>query len=163
MSQLNRRISNLLWRLLFISMAGSGLVLRAAEPLEVVTEVKKIVSDQDGHEAYVEAARANPSEVLIYLATYTNRSAAPLQEIVALMPIPPGLAYLDGSASPGAAEATQDGKRFFSLRPGTAGTPPITAWRALRWAPRSLAPGEKFVVSLRAKVLAAESPSPKSP
>lgn len=135
----------------------SWVPARAAdEPLEVITTVQKVVTDDTGRETLVDAPKAEPDETLVYRATYRNVGPTVLHELTATMPVPPGLTYLEGSAAPAAIEATVDGKAFFRLNAEPLPAP-TTAWRALRWAPRDLSPGAAFTIELRARVVAAQS------
>lgn len=128
--------------------------LRAAdEPLVVETTVMKVATNAEGQTTLVDAATAAPGDVLVYRATYRNTGATTLSELIATLPVPPGLVYVEGSAVPAAVAATRDGKTYFNL--ATEPKPePISAWRALRWAPRDLSAGGEFTIELSAQVAA---------
>ncbi|MCC6414649.1 MAG: DUF11 domain-containing protein [Opitutaceae bacterium] len=144
---------------LMLALIAGTEVQAADEPLVVETTVLKVTHDADGREVLVEAPKAGPDDVLVYRAIYRNTGAATLGELTAVMPVPPGLEYLEGSAAPAAIEATRDGKTYFRVdaEPLPA---PVAQWRALRWAPRDVRPGESFTIELRARVTtgAAEAP-----
>lgn len=109
-------------------------------------------------EKFSDAATAAPGDTIRYTATFTNTTAKPLREVSATLPIPQNLELALSSVKPAAADGSTDGKVFVPLarllKPkseGGLGVAPA-AIRALRWAPRDIAPSASFSVEARAKV-----------
>lgn len=143
-----------------ISLCVLGLaVLAPALPAQTVSTSPLAISlatltpvvAEDGKETLAPVGEAEPGQVLVYQATYQNTGDKALGNVAATVPVPASFEYIDGSAQPAATEASLDGKTFFPV-----GQPPegskTSAWRALRWSPRSLAAGKSFTVELRARV-----------
>jgi uncharacterized repeat protein (TIGR01451 family) len=109
-------------------------------------------------EQFSDAATAAPGDTIRYTATFTNTTAKPLREVSATLPIPQNLELTLASVKPAAADGSTDGTTFVPLarllKPkseGGLGVAPA-AIRALRWAPREIAPSASFSVEARAKV-----------
>lgn len=138
-----------------VFFAPVAVSAQEAGPLAVNLEALKPGAGADGQPTLVAANEAEPGQVLVYRATYKNRGEAELKNVAVTVPVPVGMAYVDGTARPAAAQASVDGKIFFDVA-----TPPkdapASAWRVLRWSPRVLPAGESLVVELRARVNAAE-------
>jgi len=136
----------------------------AQGPADVrVNLTAKRVAVTDGEESLVSAEKAKPGEVIQYEAVYKNDGDAAVRNIAATVPIPAGLAFVEGSTKPPAAEASLDGKTFAPI-PLTkevkteAGVlekklVPVAEYRALRWVINELPAGEATTVLLRARML----------
>lgn len=140
-----------LWLFGFIGLSLWSSPLAAAEPLTITTTVNRVATNEKGEETLIPGDRAEPLEILLYRAVYENTTQGTLGAVAAVLPVPPGLGYLTGTAKPAATEASVDGKTYFPLTKLPEGVTPAD-FRALRWAPRDLARGEKFTVELRARV-----------
>ena len=132
-----------------------------SEPLEVKLVRSKVVV-VDGKETMQSAATAKPGEVLEEVATYTNRSRAPLKSLEATLPVPANTELLLTTIKPGNAKASLDGSQFSALplkrrvkqANGIEVELPVPAseYRYLRWYPGDLAAEKSFVFSARFKV-----------
>ena len=132
-----------------------------AEPL-VVTLARQKVILSDGKESLHSAEVARPGDILEEVATYSNRSSAPLKSLQATLPIPPSTELLIASIKPTGAKASLDGNEFLSLplkrRVKQANgveielPVPISEYRYLRWYPGELLPGKSLVFTARFKV-----------
>lgn len=127
-----------------------------ASPLEFTLSVQKIVL-KNGKEQRVDAADAEPGEVLEYRAEYKNAGKRALGKILVTLPLPEQTAFIEGSAHPaGMTVSTRAAKDVFKApRPASAGKSAATpgdAYGALRWSIEKLAPGQTAVVSARVRV-----------
>lgn len=139
-----------------------GLLAQSSPDVRVNLTAKRVVMS-DGQESLVSADKAKPGEVIQYEAVYKNSSKSPVKNIAATVPIPSGLAFVEGTTKPPAAEASLDGKTFSSLPlvrevKNEAGLlekqpVPVAEYRALRWVISELPAGEGATVLLRARVL----------
>ena len=130
------------------SMAAAG---GRDSPLEIKLVALTPGPVVDGKETLVPAPEAKPGQILVYRVTYHNRGEGGLKNVVASVPLPEGVAYVDGSAAPAAGEASLDGKAFFPVAHPPENAPPAS-WKEVRWSPRPLAAGAAFTVELRARV-----------
>ena len=139
-----------------------GLLAQSPPDVRVNLTAKRVVVS-DGQESLVSADKAKPGEVIQYEAVYKNGGKAPVKNVAATVPIPSGLAFVEGSTKPPAAEASLDGKTFAPLPltrevKNEAGVlekqpVPVAEYRALRWMINELPAGEGATVLLRARVL----------
>ena len=119
----------------------------------------KVSKGKDGKEVLGDATFVKPGDVIEYRATYTNRSAKAVKNVVASLPIPEGLQYQPMSAKPAAPIAQA------SVKGGAYGAEPLTRkvagkvepvpyadYRSLRWNLGELPAGGVSVVSARAAV-----------
>jgi len=129
--------------------------------------VQKVVVSPDGKEQFLPADQAAPDEILVYTAVYTNRTGGAVKGLVAMLPIPQGVAYLAGSAKPAGAKASTDGvtfqtiplKRKVKLADGTENEVliPTGEYRELQWNVSELAADASFSASARAKILSPQN------
>lgn len=134
-----------------------------AEDLTAELVASKVTQDADGTEVLVPADKGQPGDVIEYVATYTNKSGKDLLNLKAVVPIPAGTEYLNGTAKPKPPEASLDGQKFdpiplkrtVKLADGSAEVQPVppTEYRALRWDIGELAPGKAAKVSARVRLL----------
>jgi uncharacterized repeat protein (TIGR01451 family) len=139
-----------------------GLLAQGSTDVRVNLTAKRVVTS-DGQESLVSAEKAKPGEVIQYEAVYKNGSNAPVKNVAATVPVPPGLAFVEGSTKPPAAEASLDGKIFAPVPltrevKNEAGVlekrpVPVAEYRALRWVINELPAGASATVLLRARVL----------
>ena len=142
--------------------AGAGAALADAPDVKVVLTAKRVVVE-NARETLVDAAKAQPGELIQYEATYRNDGKAPVKGVGATVPIPQGMSFLSESAQPGDAQASLDGKTFSKIplmrevknAAGAIEKQPVppSQYRAVRWNLPELAGGQSAVVSLRARVL----------
>lgn len=143
---------------LLLCVMGSA-VAAPAEPVKINLQVFKVVQ-QDGKEVLIEGKSAKPGDVLEYQAVYNNVSQRSVGNLVANLPVPEGLEYIDKSARPAGAEASLDGKTpqlmpLMRKNPvtGAAELVALKEYRALHWRVGELKPGASLKMSLRARVL----------
>lgn len=152
-------------------LVGSTRAMAAPDAVQVMLTQQKVVKDKDGKELRIDAANVLPGDVVEYRAVYRNVSKAPVTGLLADLPIPEGLAYVDGSATPVAglqgtaakAPAASSYSALPLMRTGSDGKMirlPLADYRGLRWTVGRLAPGAQFVVRARAKVIAPEPIAP---
>lgn len=145
-------------------LLGQGSALRAkdARDLEIALTAQQVVRDAAGVETLKDHAAVEPGQLVQYTATYHNRSVLPLRNLAPTLPIPAGMEFVPGSASPAPQLASLDGKNFepypirhtHRLADGreVIVEVPASAYRALRWAAGELAPGFTLVTTARARV-----------
>jgi uncharacterized repeat protein (TIGR01451 family) len=133
---------------------------QSANDVVVTLKAQKVQRSSDGRETLKVADRAMPGEVIQYDALYKNQSRKGIRNLEPTLPIPPGLEYVPGSASPAPAKASLDGKNFAPV-PLKRQVPmpdgqmkeelvPYSQYRALRWEMGDLEPGRTAVISARA-------------
>jgi hypothetical protein len=140
----------------------------SADPLEVKLERTKVVL-VDGKETRQSADFAKPGDLLEEVATYTNKSKAPIRRLEATLPIPPNTELVVASVKPGNAKASVDGSQFFALplrrkmkqAKGfeTEQLIPVGEYKYLRWYPGELGAEKSVVFSARFKVSTSGMPT----
>ncbi|MEP6589176.1 MAG: hypothetical protein ABJA84_10525 [Polaromonas sp.] len=120
------------------------------------------VDTVDGKAVLTPATSGKPGDVIEYSGTYRNGGTAPVDKLLATIPVPAGTSFIAGSAVPAQAQASIDGVRFeavplmrsVSQADGTERkvAVPLAEYRALRWDIGALAAGRNAVVSLRVRI-----------
>lgn len=149
--------------------AGTKTVASAgAKKVDVVLKQSKVVRAADGVEQLQDASSVKPGDVLEYTATYTNNTGKAVTGLVANLPIPEGLEYVEKSAKPGATRVTAAVKGgVFAPEPlmhkvGAKTEPvPYADYRALRWTLGQLPANGVTAVSARARVPVVAPLTPK--
>jgi uncharacterized repeat protein (TIGR01451 family) len=110
----------------------------------------------------VPTVEARPGDVIEYQVTYRNPAKTAARQVAATLPVPAdGMAYLDGTASPGALQASLDGVHFAPtplkrevMREGkrVSETVPPSEYKFLRWNLGDLAAGQQITVSARMRL-----------
>lgn len=160
-------------RLLLVaaSIASAGPALAAAAEPAVTLSVAKIVVPQPGAaERRVDAAQAQPGDLLEYRAVYRNDTARTLNRAQLTLPVPlagHAVEYVQGSAQPEAFGASRDGLRYAAAplhveRIGADGRvqrvpAPAADYRFLRWDLGDLPPSAVRTVHARVRVLAGDA------
>lgn len=145
-------------------MLWTGIAFAAdTTPVEVTLRAFKVDPIQGGKR--VPTLEARPGDVIEYQVTYRNPAKAAASEVAATLPVPAGgMAYLDGSASPGPLLASLDGVHFAPtplkrevVREGrsVSETVPPSEYKFLRWNLGELAAGQQVTVSARMRLAAA--------
>ena len=124
--------------------------------------VQKVVVTPDGKEQFLPADQAIPNDILLYTATYTNRTGGVVKGLMAMLPIPQGVEYLAGTARPAGAMASTDGvtfqpiplKRKVKAADGTVREVlvPVAEYRKLQWNVSELAVDGSFSASTQARI-----------
>jgi uncharacterized repeat protein (TIGR01451 family) len=161
---------------LFLVLIGLDVAARPQtyEPLEAKLVVHKVVVDNRGRERLRSAAEAKPNDVLEYQVTYRNKSRSTVSNVIATLPIPVGMQYVDASAYPRQVEASIDGKEFLPvplLRDKSTGKliapdaprsvkargepVPLVEYRTLRWRLSSIRPRKSAVIRARTSLISA--------
>ncbi len=150
----------------FMVFASSSVDAAAAEDaVQILLTQKKVIKDKDGKEQKIDADNVLPGDIVEYRAVYRNNSKGRVSGLLADLPIPEGLAFIEGSATPSAglkaAAVKSPSAASFSALPlmgkdaeGKVVRLPLSDYRVLRWTVGTLAPGAQVVVSARAKVIA---------
>ena len=147
------------------------LVLACARPLladdgavVVALTAQKVVRAADGKETFTSADKLGPGDVVEYRAVYRNRSAGPVRNVLANLPVPAaGFEYIAETAAPALQSASLDGKTFspVPLKRTVVLTNgqreelpvPLREYRALRWQIGDLAAGASVTVKARMQVV----------
>lgn len=146
------------------SRAAELRATKGKSDLAIALTAQRVVKQSDGSEKLLVADRALPGEMIQYDTLCQNQGAKALNNVAPMLPIPAGMVYVDGSASPAPSEASLDGKSFSPIplkRQVTMPTGevteqevPATEYRALRWQLGELAPGAKTVLVARTRIAA---------
>jgi uncharacterized repeat protein (TIGR01451 family) len=135
---------------------------KQAQPVEARLEVRKITRSADGREHVGAADTVKPGDVLEYVVTYRNHSAAAVSDFAATLPIPEATELVAGSDHPVGARASIDAREFAAMplkrkvrRDGREleEAVPMREYRAVRWQVPRLGAGESLTFSARVKVL----------
>lgn len=133
-------------------------------PVSSVLAVYKITVDAQGNEVATETTEVTPGDLLEYRVTYTNNDAGPITNLLPMLPVPTGMAYVKDSAQPAleTASLSSTGTEFLPLpitrqvrQPdGTVTTVevPVREYRRLRWMIESLDVGESVILVARVTV-----------
>lgn len=141
---------------------------KAAEPLQIRLEARKVTRAADGKETLSPAEAAKPGDVIEYATTYRNTSAQRLTNLEATLPLPPTTEFIPGSANPATARASVDGKNFLEVplkrRVKRNGVDveeqvPLREYRSLRWYPGALEGGKAVTYTARVRVVDDRTPS----
>jgi uncharacterized repeat protein (TIGR01451 family) len=143
-----------------------------SSPLAIVLTVKKVAIDAQGKETLADAPETKPGDLLEYSATYTNRSAKSIKDVVATLPIPQNTVYEANSAKPrgalaavGADYGAEPLLRKVRAKDGKEKTEPVpyAEYRSLRWRIATLEAGRAVTVAARVKVPATTEPQASKP
>lgn len=139
-----------------------GPLALAQSPAVTSTLTAQRVDMVDGKAVLKPAAQSKPGEIIEYSGTYRNASAAAVDKLQAVVPVPVGTTFIAGSALPASAQASTDGARFApmplyrSVRQADGSERkepvPLAEYRALRWDIGTLGAGSSTVVSLRVRI-----------
>jgi uncharacterized repeat protein (TIGR01451 family) len=152
-----------------ISCLTFGLLAVAQGKNDVVSTLtaQKVVQKQ-GQEVFEPGDRAKPGDVILYSATYVNKSQGVIRNLEPTLPIPPGTQCIPDTAKPKPTKASLDGRAFETIpiklktKPSGSATGngyvAQTEYRALRWHLGELAPGKSVAVTARVKVLVTPPP-----
>lgn len=155
-----------------LSFAGFFACLTAEAQTPAVSSVlsASVVSLVDGKTVKKLAVDAKPGDVIEYRAIYVNNSKAPVERVLASVPIPEGTTLIVKTASPADASASVDAVTFapmpltrtVKLADGTVRTEavPLSEYRSVRWALASIAPGQQVAVSVNVRVNPIAAPAP---
>jgi uncharacterized repeat protein (TIGR01451 family) len=156
---INRILTTLLlWTLV---LAGGQAIAADADQVGATLRAFQVVGA--GKDAkLVPTVQANPGDVIEYQVTYHNAGKVPAKQVKATLPVPEGgMAYLEGSASPGALQASLDGVTWSApplkrevVRDGRRlqEIVPPGEYRFLRWDLGDLAAGQSVTVSSRMRL-----------
>ena len=155
-----------------VSLCGVAFAQKSNEPLKVVMSASKIVAS-NGSETRQSAQKVKPGDIVEYTVDYTNQSSSPLRDVRGVLPIPAGMTYENGTASPAKFWASTDGKNFSPaplkrLQKNANGTQtevlvPVSEYRVLRWEIGEIAPKSTVTVRARVKVLTASTSAEAPP
>lgn len=135
---------------------------RQVEPVSVELVSQLIVTDKQGKERRESAEASKPSDIIEYVATYTNHTDHKITDLKATLPVPYGLIFMPKTAKPRQVMASLDGQAFESVplkrkvkqADGRMKSElvPYSEYRYLRWNLKELAAGKSKVVSARMQV-----------
>ncbi|HEV6965663.1 hypothetical protein [Roseateles sp.] len=159
------------WTTALLSLGGAALAQGAAAPraaaapaVTVKLSQWRVGTGDKGQETFTDADKVKPGDVIEYRALYTNGSAKPVRNLIAVLPLPEGFEYLPKSskpASPKAEVAAKDAR--YATEPlmrattGKDGKPtaqdvPYHEYRSVRWVLPELAAGKSLEVKARVRV-----------
>jgi len=141
---------------------AANVSAKKIEPLKVTLTASKVQKDSKGKEVFAKADAIKPGEVLEYRASYANVSKATLSGVLATLPVPKGMVYVDKTANPAGVMATVDSLNFEAVPlkrkvKDKAGKEvvqivPLAEYRALRWNLGDIQAGKELTVSARMSV-----------
>ncbi|CAN5423144.1 hypothetical protein BH10PSE16_BH10PSE16_26630 [soil metagenome] len=147
---------------LLVAGLAFGPLALAQNPAVTSTLTAQRVEMVDGKAVLKPAAQSKPGEIIEYSGTYRNGSAAAVDKLQAVVPVPVGTTFMAGSTLPASAQASTDGTRFAPMplvrmvkQPNGSEhqeTVPLSEYRALRWDIGTLGAGSSTVVSLRVRI-----------
>jgi uncharacterized repeat protein (TIGR01451 family) len=150
---------------LAIATAAMALVAPLAALADATVQVTltaRHVSGAHGKEVFTAADQARPGDVLEYRTTCRNTTGTAVRQVMAVLPLPAGVEYVPGSATPAAVEASLDGRTFEPvpvMRRVRAADGrsvmrevPASEYRALRWSVGQLGGGAERTVTARARI-----------
>ncbi len=153
-------------RIRFTRSAGIPLLVIALS-VSLLAEVKvdlkasKIVV-VNGVEQKQPADKAKPGEIIEYVAEYKNTAKTSVSNVVATLPVPPGMEYLPDTAGPAQVMASTDEHNYapVPLKRSVRGADgkmveqlvPFSEYRSLRWNLGDIQGGSSKSVKARMKV-----------
>jgi uncharacterized repeat protein (TIGR01451 family) len=159
-----------LWVALLAIAIASGAAAEqtaATSPLTTELSLSRIVVGDNGKEVQTAATQVQPGDTVQYTAVYRNQGKTALNDVVASLPVPPGMQIIVPAQSSDGLQASTDGKTFARLplmrRVLQADgrwqdvPVPLAEIRHVRWPARALAAGEQFNATLRVRVAAVGS------
>lgn len=145
--------------LLLLTVFAVYLPLQAE--VKVVLVQSKIVT-ANGAEHKEAADKAKPGDVIEYVAEYKNPDKSAVKDVMATLPVPPGLEYIPQTAAPEQLTASTDEKNYspVPLKRSVRGPDgkmvqelvPYSQYRSLRWSLGEIAGGASKTVKARMKV-----------
>ncbi|MDX8376877.1 MAG: hypothetical protein R8L53_02510 [Mariprofundales bacterium] len=131
------------------------------EAVSIHMEAYKIVFEDDV-EKRRSADAAGPSDVIEYVATYTNNTTSKIKDLLATLPIPQGTEYIANTTKPKKAKASLDGAQYAAIPLQRKVKLPSGKWvtelvpyeeyRFLRWNLKTLKAEKSKDVSARMRV-----------
>ncbi|MQR01209.1 hypothetical protein [Glaciimonas soli] len=147
-----------------LNTAAAASSSASQSQIESQLSANRIEASANG-EQLKSADKAGPGDVVEYRARYVNKGNSGVNSLVAVLPIPVGATYLDGTAkstNAGTPQASLDGvsfaamplKRVIKAADGKEKQElvPYAEYRALRWNLGQLAAGKEALVSLRVRI-----------
>jgi hypothetical protein len=130
-------------------------------PLDIRLERSKVVVVA-GRQSLQSASTAKPGDVLLDVATYTNKSSRTLSGVEATLPVPINTELMMSTVTPSTARASVDGTNFFVMplkrkvtqANGVEVEHAVAAneYRYLRWYPGEIGPKQSIAFSAQFKV-----------
>jgi len=148
--------------LALLALAFAAPAAHADGDVKVSMTAHRVTTNDRGAERLVAAEQVKPGETIEYRARYRNEGDAAVHQLVASMPIPAGMEFVPGTASPTVVLASLDGKTFAPVPlkrqvKNAKGQPveelvPYREYRALRWTIGDLASKGEETVRARMRV-----------
>jgi uncharacterized repeat protein (TIGR01451 family) len=158
---MDRPIRHILALGLAVTLFSVPAIAQAAGDVQISLKAQRVAVER-GHEVRVSADQAKPGDVIEYDATYVNTGSAPVQGVLATLPVPAGLEYLPKTAAPARLEASLDGQTYAPVpltrkvkrADGREETREVPAaeYRSLRWTIGALAAKQSVRVVARMRV-----------
>jgi uncharacterized repeat protein (TIGR01451 family) len=146
----------------YAEQAADATQVKKQEPLTITLTAQKVTKDAKGKEVFSKADKVKPGDVVEYSASYANVSAGDLNGVVANLPVPKGMDYIEGTVDPVTATASVDGLKFEALplkrivkdKTGKEVTQlvPVSEYRMFRWSLGEIKAGKVATVLARMRV-----------
>ncbi len=147
-----------------LNAAAAATSAASQSQIESQLSANRVETSANG-EQLKSADKAGPGDVVEYRARYVNKGNSGVNSLVAVLPIPVGATYLNGtekSTNAGTPQASLDSVSFAAMPlkrfvKGAEGKEkqelvPYAEYRALRWNLGQLAAGKEALVSLRVRI-----------
>jgi uncharacterized repeat protein (TIGR01451 family) len=95
---------------MWVALGAAGVALAGDDVTVTLTAHK--VEREKGREVLRTAETARPGDLIEYHARYRNATGGAVREVAATLPVPAGLEYVAGSATPNTVLASLDGRSF---------------------------------------------------
>jgi uncharacterized repeat protein (TIGR01451 family) len=140
---------------------SSRVAVAASAPVSSKLSAWK-VEEKGGKEELVAASKVAPGDVIEYRVEYRNSSDKAVRDLVATLPIPAAMSYVEKTARPDKAQGSANGSTFGPLplrrrvknADGSTSvvSVPVRQYRYLRWNVPALAAGQSISFAARARV-----------
>jgi uncharacterized repeat protein (TIGR01451 family) len=145
----------------FVIVAALALYLPLQAEVKVLLIANKIIK-VDGNEQKQPGDKAQPGEVIEYVAEYKNPDKSMVKDVVATLPVPAGMEYIPNTATPGQVMASTGDDNYapVPLKRAVRGADgkltqelvPYSEYRSLRWTLGQISGGMSKSVKARMKV-----------
>ncbi|HEY7402040.1 MAG TPA: hypothetical protein VIB39_00835 [Candidatus Angelobacter sp.] len=145
----------------WVSLLVIALSMSLLAEVKVELKASKIVV-VNGAEQKQSADKAKPGEIIEYVAEYRNTAKTSVSNVVATLPVPPGMEYVPDTAEPAQVMASTDDHNYspVPLKRSVRGADgkmveqlvPFSEYRSLRWKLGDIQGGASKSVKARMKV-----------
>lgn len=142
--------------------AGNSTPIEDSDQITASLNAFRVEKTPEGKERLIPAQHARVGEIVEYRAEYRNHGKTPVKNLKVEVPVPLGMQYVPGSASPADLAASIDGQHFAPVPQRAAGrageknrreSVPVAQYRLLRWSVAEIAPESAVQLVLRVKLV----------